>query len=128
MSRSTRAAGILGGLLGGVVAYWLSSAPLLAANAGVCWAGGCALLFREREAWSGDSDGASLADGLPAVLFVAVSFGIVNAGVELPDSLRWALVVLVFGAVFFAVGIGMVLGRRSVERSEEAAESSASAD
>ncbi|WP_363467142.1 hypothetical protein [Halogeometricum borinquense] len=113
MSRGTRAAGILGTGLGGVVTYTLYADPLLSATAGLCWGVGSALTVRYRTEWTGDPDRTSAADGLPSafVLFVGL-FG-VHAGLPIPDGLRWALVVLVVGALLAAIGLGILLARRA---------------
>jgi hypothetical protein len=112
VSRTTRAVALAGALLGGAVSYVLYPDPLLAATAAFCWGVAGALTFRAR-----GSEGVSLANAVPAVLLSAVGTMGVHAGLPLPDSLRWALVALVFGAVLAAVGAGIALGRRGAAAS-----------
>ena len=128
MSRTTRAVALAGALLGGAVSYVLYPDPLLAATAAFCWGVAGALTFRERETWTRGSEGVSLANAVPAVLLSAVGTMGVHAGLPLPDSLRWALVALVFGAVLAAVGAGIALGRRGAAASGSTASDGTAGD
>ncbi|ELZ31145.1 hypothetical protein C474_09929 [Halogeometricum pallidum JCM 14848] len=112
MSRTTRAIAIGGALLGGAVSSLLYPDALLAATAGLCWGLGCALAYRERETWTNASRDASLANAVPSLLLSGVAIFGIHAGLAIPDSLRWALVVLLGGAILAAVGAGIALGRR----------------
>ncbi|MDS0297192.1 hypothetical protein NDI76_00360 [Halogeometricum sp. S1BR25-6] len=123
MSRTTRAVALVGGLLGGVVSYLLYPDLLLAATAAFSWGVAGALTYRERETWTRGSEDVSLANAVPAVLLSTVGTMGVHAGLPLPDSLRWALVALVFGAVLAAVAAGIGLGRRGAAASGSTAES-----
>jgi Flp pilus assembly protein TadB len=127
VSRTTRAVALVGGLFGGVVSYVLYPDPLLAATAAFVWGVAGALTYRERETWTRGSEGVSLANAVPAVLLSVVGTMGVHAGLPLPDSLRWALVALVFGAVLAAVGAGIALGRRGTAASGSTAESTGAA-
>lgn len=86
--------------------------PSLAATAGLCWGLGCALAYRERETWTNASGNASLANAVPSLLLIGVGTLGIHVGLAIPDSLRWALVVLVSGAILAAVGAGIALGRQ----------------